>query len=150
IAHTDRFQGAYLPTTYSAVKAIANDTVNFSSRYVVVREVRPDPPFPSPPITSDPPAHKPAKQLLLPSFTPDEIKKVEAKAAEICNELIDEFIADGRCDAAQQYTRHIPVRIIAQMLGVPESDGNLFIHWIHQVLELGITDPKPLMAAFAE
>src|SRR5262249_3198893 len=28
IAHTDRFQGAYLPTTYSAVKAIANDTVN--------------------------------------------------------------------------------------------------------------------------
>jgi len=150
IAHTGRFQGAYLPTTYSAVKAIAYDTENFSSRYVVVREVRPDPPFPSPPITSDPPAHKPAKQLVLPPFTPDEIKKVEPKARATCNELIDQFIADGRCDAAQQYTRHIPVRIIAQMLGVPESDGSLFIHWIHQVLELGITDPKPLMAAFAE
>jgi cytochrome P450 len=150
IAHTGRFQGAYLPTTYAAVEAIARDTKNFSSRYVVVREERPDPPVSSPPITSDPPEHRLAKQLLLPPFTPDEIKKVEPKARATCNELIDKFIKAGRCDAAQQYTRHIPVRIIAQMLGVPESDGDLFIHWIHQVLEVGITDRAALMKAYGE
>lgn len=44
IAHTERYLGAYLPTSYAAVKAIAYDTKNFSSRRVVVREVRPEAP----------------------------------------------------------------------------------------------------------
>ena len=69
IVHTDRFLGVYLPTTYEAVKEISYDTEHFSSRRVVVRNVRPEPPQPAPPITSDPPAHKPAKQILLPPFT---------------------------------------------------------------------------------
>ena len=150
IAHTSRFLGAYLPTAHSAVKAIAYDTESFSSRRVVVREVRPEPPLASPPITSDPPNHKRAKQLLLPPFTPDEIKKVEPKARATCNDLIDKFIKEGHCDAAQQYTRHIPVRIIAQMLDVPEKDGDLFIQWIHEILELGITDNDALMKAYVE
>jgi cytochrome P450 len=150
IAHTERYLGAYLPTKYSSVKAIAYDTKSFSSRRPVVRDVRPEPPIPSPPITSDPPDHKLAKQLLLPPFTPDQIKKLEPKARSICSELISKFIKDGRCDAAQQYTRHIPVRVIAHMLDVPEKDGHLFIRWIHEILELGVTDQDTLMKAVGE
>jgi len=150
IAHTKRYLGAYLPTSYAAVKAIAYDTTHFSNRRVVVREVRPEPPMPSPPITSDPPHHKPAKQLLLPPFTPDEMKRLEPRARAICNELIDQFIAEGRCDAAQMYTRHIPVRVIAHMLDVPEKDGDQFIQWIHEILELGITNDEILMKAVRE
>lgn len=149
IAHTDRFLGAYLPTRYEDVRAIANDPVHFSSRRVVVREARPEP-MPSPPITSDPPQHKPFKQLLLPPFTAEAMTKLEPRARAICNELIDKFIADGHCDAAQQYTRHIPVKVIAHMLGVPESDSDQFIKWIHEILELGITDDATLMQAVRE
>jgi hypothetical protein len=140
VASTQRFLGAHLPVTYEAVKAIAYDTKHFSSRRVVVRDSRIEPPQPAPPITSDPPAHKPLKQILLPPFTPEEMTKLEPKVRAICNELIDGFIADGRCDAAQQYARHIPVRAIAHMLGVPASDGDKFIHWIHEILEVGIYD----------
>jgi cytochrome P450 len=75
---------------------------------------------------------------------------LEPKARAICNELIDKFIADGHCDAAQQYTRHIPVRVIAHMLGVPETDSDQFIKWIHEILELGITDEMVLMQATRE
>ena len=147
VVHTERFLGCYLPTTYEAVKEIAYDTEHFSSRRVVVRNARPEPPYPSPPITSDPPEHKPAKQLLLPPFTPDAMKKLEPRVRAICNELIDEFIADGKCDAAARYTKHIPVRAIAHMLGIPEQDGELFIKWIHEILELGIKDDDVLMRA---
>jgi hypothetical protein len=49
IAHTDRFLGVYLPTTYEAVKEISYDTEHFSSRRVVVRNARPEPPPPAPP-----------------------------------------------------------------------------------------------------
>jgi cytochrome P450 len=65
-------------------------------------------------------------------------------------ELIDKFITDGHCDAAQQYTRHIPVSVIAYMLGVPETDSDQFIKWIHEILELGITDDMVVMEATRE
>lgn len=150
LVHTERFLGCYLPTTYEAVKEIAYDTEHFSSRRVIVRDVRPDLTARAPPITSDPPDHKPAKQLLLPPFTPDAMKKLEPRVRAICNELIDEFLADGRCDAAARYTKHIPVRAIAHMLGIPEKDSELFIKWIHGILELGIRDNDALMAAIRE
>jgi cytochrome P450 len=150
IVHTERFLGCYMPTTYQAVKEIAYDTEHFSSRRVIVRDVRPETANPAPPITSDPPVHKPAKQLLLPPFTPDAMKKLEPRVRAICNELIDEFIADGKCDAAARYTKHIPVRAIAHMLGIPEKDGELFIEWIHGILELGIKDDNALVTAIQE
>ncbi|MDI4231291.1 cytochrome P450 [Bradyrhizobium sp. 31Argb] len=150
VVHTDRFLGCYMPTTYEAVKQVAYDTEHFSSRRIIVRDVRPEVTQPAPPITSDPPEHKPAKQLLLPPFTPDAMKKLEPRVRAICNELIDEFIDDGKCDAAERYTKHIPVRAIAHMLGIPEKDGDLFIKWIHEILELGIKDQDILMRALHE
>ena len=124
IARTERFEGAWLPTRYEDVRAIAYDTDNFTSRRVVLRHRKfEDPPLPAPPLTSDPPEHKAHKQVLLPFFTPREVGKLEPLARRICNALIDGFIADGSCDAAQQYARHVPVRIIAYMLGVPIRDS---------------------------
>jgi cytochrome P450 len=147
VVHTERFLGCYMPTTYEAVRQVAYDTEHFSSRRVIVRDIRPDAPQSAPPITSDPPEHKPAKQLLLPPFTPDAMTKLEPRVRAICNELIDEFIAEGKCDAAERYTRHIPVRAIAHMLGIPDKDGDLIIKWIHEILELGIKDNDVLMGA---
>jgi cytochrome P450 len=151
VVHTDRFLGCYMPTTYEAVRKIAHDTEHFSSRRVIVRDERPEVTRnAAPPITSDPPYHKPAKQLLLPPFTPDAMTKLEPRVRAICNELIDEFIADGRCDAAARYTKYVPVRTIAHMLGIPEQDGDLFIQWIHMILELSITNESMLMQAVQE
>src|SRR5436305_9294862 len=65
VVHTKRFLGCYLPVTYEAVKQIAYDTEHFSSRRVVVRNVRPEPPAPSPRTTSAPAARKlPTPSLL--------------------------------------------------------------------------------------
>ena len=78
------------------------------------------------------------------------MKKLEPRMRAICNELIDEFINDGQCDAAARYTKYVPVRVIAHMLGIPEKDGDLFIKWIHEILELGIKDDDTLMRALHE
>ena len=151
VVHTRRFQGCYLPTSFEAVRQIAYDTEHFSSRRVIVRDERPEiQKNGAPPITSDPPEHKPAKQLLLPPFTPDAVKKLEPRVRAICNELIDGFIADGACDAADCYAKFIPVRAIAHMLGIPESDAGLFIDWIHRILELSIKDESQLKTAAEE
>ncbi|WP_322517933.1 cytochrome P450 [Rhodopseudomonas palustris] len=150
VVHTDRFLGVYMPTTFAAVKEISYDTDHFSSRRIIVRNSRPEPVQSSPPITSDPPEHKPAKRLLLPPFTPDAVARLEPRVRSICNELIDGFIADGRCDAAKAYNKHIPVKTICHMLGIPETDSDQFIQWIHEILELGIHDDATLMKALQE
>jgi len=151
VVHTSRFQGCYLPTSFEAVRQIAYDTEHFSSRRVIVRDERPEiQKNGAPPITSDPPEHKPAKQLLLPPFTPDAMKKLEPRVRAICNELIDGFVADGGCDIADRYAKYIPVRAIAHMLGIPETDGDLFIDWIHRILELSIKDESQLKTAAEE
>ena len=43
VAHTDRFGGAWMPTTHATVSAVAYDTEHFTSRSVVVSELRPGP-----------------------------------------------------------------------------------------------------------
>lgn len=151
IAHTDRFMGAYLPTRYADIREIAYDPEHFSSRQVVVRD---NPPPVSgggaPPITSDPPRHRTARMVLLPPFTPQAIERLTPKARAICNELIDAFVDKGGCDAAKDYAQHIPVRIIAHMLGIPDSDGDRFRRWIHEILEIGTTDDRTLERALGE
>jgi cytochrome P450 len=146
IAHTERFAGAYFPSRYADVKAIAYDTEHFSSRRIIVRETRPTL-IPAPPITSDPPAHRPAKQVLLPAFTPEAISRHEPRTRDICRALIDRFADKAGCDAAVDYAQEIPVRVIAHMLGVPEHEGDLYRKWIHEILEVGITDVETAMRA---
>ena len=43
VAHSDRYSGVWLPTTHEYVSEVAYDTEHFTSRSVVVSEVRPGP-----------------------------------------------------------------------------------------------------------
>ncbi|MCB9684420.1 MAG: cytochrome P450 [Alphaproteobacteria bacterium] len=148
IAHTDRFQdGVWLPTRYADVRAIAYDTETFSSRRVVIRDRKIEPPHPAPPITSDPPDHKRLRLPLLPPFSLRSVAKLEPFTRAACEELVN-ALADGEtCDGAQQYAQHVPVRVMCHLLGVPASDGERFRHWITEALQEGIHDmPRALRA----
>jgi cytochrome P450 len=94
VAHSDRYGGTWLPLRHEDVSAVAYDTEHFTSRSVVVSEVRPGPndlPAPiglAPPITSDPPFHALARRLLLPAFSPKRIKtwsRSPASCASSCS-----------------------------------------------------------------
>src|SRR5262245_36925669 len=98
IAHTERFMGVYFPSRYDDVRAIAYDTEHFSSRRIIVRETRP-PLMPAPPITSDLPEHRGSKQVLLPAFTPDAVKRHEPRAREICRALLARLAGKRAGDA---------------------------------------------------
>ena len=150
VAHSERFQdGAYFASRYAEVREIAYDSEHFSSRRVIVRETK-VPPQPAPPITSDPPEHTPARKLLLPAFAPQVIARLEPRTRALCRELLDAIGEAKTCDGAVDYAQHIPVRLIAHMLGVPEKDGDLFRRWIHLVLEVGISDESVILPTLKE
>ena len=142
VAHSDRFGGMWMPTRHEDVSTIAHDTEHFSSRGVIVSVFEPDTPAPvgyAPPITSDPPFHEIARRLLLPAFSPRAIRPLEATTRAFCAELMDDLVRSSQggtaVDAAQDYAQHIPVRVIAHMLGVPPEDGDRFRGFIHRILE---------------
>jgi len=159
VAHTDRYGGAWLPLTHEYVHEIAYDTDHFTSRSVVVGRLKPSemeippPPAPignAPPITSDPPFHHEARRLLLPAFAPKKIEPWEEEVRQICNELIDNMGDAEFVDAAVQYAQHIPVMVIARMLGLPLEDSDKFRGWVHLVLEAVNEEPETRRKKFEE
>ncbi len=141
IADSDRYGGTWLPVTHADVSAIADDTDHFTSRSVVVSEIRPDDddlPAPigvAPPITSDPPFHMGARRLLLPAFGPKKIAEYEPFTRELCRELLDALDGQSVVDAAVDYAEHIPLRVIVKMLGFPQEDADIFRRFIRMILE---------------
>src|SRR4029078_3869511 len=121
--------------------AVAYDTEHFTSRSVIVSEVRPggnDLPAPigiAPPITSDPPFHAVARRLLLPAFAPKPIDAYEPYTRALCNGLLAATAGKSEIDAAVDYAQDIPLRVIAKMLGFPESDADIFRKFIRMIIE---------------
>ncbi len=158
VAHSDRFGGTWLPTRHRDVAAIAHDTEHFTSNSVIVADWRPEVPAPmgfAPPITSDPPFHEFARRLLLPAFAPKAIAVLEEPTRRFCAELLDDLLATGpEVDAAVGYAQHIPVRVIAHLLGVPPEDGDRFRRFIHRILErpgqAGPVDPSDLLTTYLD
>ncbi len=144
IAHTERFGGGWLPTRYEDVSAIAYDTERFSSRQIIMGNFRAPrdiaPIGGSPPISSDPPFHSHARKLLLPAFTKTAVSRQEAATRAFCHSLIDAFEGQDVVDAAADYAQHIPMRVIADMLGFPPQDGPQFREFVEDLLE-GINLP---------
>lgn len=155
VARTERWGGSWMPTRYEDLFEIARDVQHFSSRNVLVADVAPPPDMEkaegeliaqynvgAPPITSDPPVHTWARKLLLPPFSANAVAKWEPETRELCESLIDGFIADGRTDGASDYAQQIPPRVIASMLGIPKEMAGTFTGWVQGFLELGLTDPE--------
>jgi cytochrome P450 len=144
VAHTDRFGGGWLPTRHDDVAAIAYDTERFSSRSIVISNIKAGkdmaPVGVVPPISSDPPFHHEARKLLLPAFTKTAVSKLEPATRAYCHSLIDAFEGRDVVDAAHEYGQHIPMRVIADMLGFPPEDHDEFRGFVHGALE-GVSEP---------
>jgi cytochrome P450 len=140
VAHSTRWGGSWMPTRYADLFAVAHDVANFSSRDVGVLTIppgdtKPAIDIPVPPIDSDPPNHTWERRLLLPWFSHARVAEYEPMTRELCSGLIDAFIERGSADAAADYAQQIPVRVIAQILGVPGDLADTFTGWVRDVLE---------------
>ena len=116
VAHSERHEGSWMPTTYEALHEIAHDVDTFSSSDILVfpRPVLPEGlPYAdvaAPPISSDPPVHQWARKLVLPFFSPGAVRPYEEGTRELCHRLIDGFVTQGQADVAGDYAQQIPVR----------------------------------------
>ncbi|AKJ00990.1 cytochrome P450 [Archangium gephyra] len=88
-------------------------------------------------VFADPPRHSKLRALLLRAFTPRAVASLEPRILALSHELLDRTMARGEMDLAEDFSVPLPLRVIAEMLGVPTTDLPHFKRWSDVMMALG-------------
>jgi cytochrome P450 len=85
-------------------------------------------------LQSDPPYHRTLRGVIASAFTPMIIAKLEPHIENIAHEMLNKVIQKGSMDLIDDLAYPLPVTIIAELLGVPIEDRNLFRGWADRIV----------------
>lgn len=85
-------------------------------------------------LQSDPPYHRTLRGVISSAFTPMIIAKLEPHIENIAHELLNRVIQKGSMDLIDDLAYPLPVTIIAELLGVPIEDRDLFRGWAVRIV----------------
>lgn len=104
-------------------------------------------------LDSEPPKHSRLRSLVMKAFNPKVISELEPTIRRITLELIAEskhkLATDGHFDLIADFAEPLPVKVIANLLGFPESDEHLLRPWsqaIVKMYEVAPSDEEQLAA----
>ncbi|MCU7824266.1 cytochrome P450 [Kitasatospora sp. DSM 101779] len=75
------------------------------------------------------PDHTRIRRLVSKAFTPRRVESLRPTVARLADDLVTGLLADGGGDLIAEVAEPLPVAVIAEMLGVPESDRHLLRPW---------------------
>lgn len=85
---------------------------------------------------SDDPDHGRVRGLINKVFTPRRVRELEPDIERLVYALIDEFAEDGEAELIEQFAWPLPLQVLAQILGLPQTDlGQLHV-WSYDFLRL--------------
>jgi cytochrome P450 len=90
----------------------------------------------------DEPEHTRMRKPVSAAFTPRAIARLRDRIETVTGELLAELPDDGPTDLVARYAAQVPIAIISEMLGFPDADREMFLHWgddISPLLDLGIS-----------
>jgi cholest-4-en-3-one 26-monooxygenase len=98
-------------------------------------------------LNMDPPLHTRYRRLVNKGFTPRMIAQLEAKIHETADEIIDAVIEKGEADFVTDISAELPLIVIADLLGVPQSDRHSMFSWSNRMIgredpEYGVTEEE--------
>jgi cytochrome P450 len=87
-------------------------------------------------VVTDGEQHSQLRKQVQPAFTKGALDSWRNIIDKLAADLIDGMIAAGDCDAVQRLTMPMPLRVIAAILGVPESDIADFRRWSDEATQI--------------
>ena len=135
ITHSDTWGGFWVVNSYAAVNAVYHDWEAFSSKLGRAIFGRPANRPAMPPIDTDPPVQRDFRHILNPYLTPRVAAKFEPGIRSLVTELIDEFIEDGQCDLARQFSEPFPGRMLYRfLLGIDDTEVEMVQEWTNLIM----------------
>lgn len=92
-------------------------------------------------LRKDPPDHTRLRTLVNKAFTPSTVKELRPRIQELTDQLLDEAAAKGEIELVSEFAFVLPVTVIAELLGIPAKDRDLFHRWSKTLTE--ILEPRP-------
>ena len=89
--------------------------------------------FRLPLIQDDPPRHMRFRRLVMSAFTPRRVAELQPWIDRLSNELLDQ-LPSGETEIVADYTIPLPVKVIANLLGIPGEDYLTFKKWTDALL----------------
>ncbi|MEV0030824.1 cytochrome P450 [Nocardia sp. NPDC050793] len=102
----------------------------------------PNPVEPPSMLVIDPPEHTAMRKPVASAFTPRAIAKLRERVETVTEELLDALPPNGSADLIASFASQVPIAIISEMLGFPDSDRARFLAWGDQLtplLDVGIS-----------
>jgi cholest-4-en-3-one 26-monooxygenase len=91
-------------------------------------------------LNMDPPLHTRYRRLVNKGFTPRMVRDLEESIHRSTDDIIDEVIEKGEADFVTQISAELPLRVIAELLGVPPEDRHKMFEWSNNMV--GNEDPE--------
>jgi cytochrome P450 len=92
----------------------------------LIEQYRDELPFSDQITTFDPPKHKAHRGMLMRLLTPKRLRENEEFMWRHADRQLDEFVANGKCEFIRDFAAPFTLYVIADLLGVPESDHESF------------------------
>lgn len=94
-------------------------------------------------ITMDDPRHAQLRSLISRGFQPRMVKTLELRIREIVRECIDAIAEKGEADFVKDLAVPLPLRVIAEMIGIRSGDMDRFAHWSDTMILAAAQDNNP-------
>ena len=94
-------------------------------------------------IVLDDPRHQRLRSIVSRAFTPKVVARIEASVRERAHRLVASLIAnhpDGQADLVTELAGPLPLKVICDMMGIPEEDHDRVFHWTNVILGFGDPD----------
>ena len=95
-------------------------------------------------IGMDDPRHARLRRIVSAGFTPRMLKLLEDSVQRIAGEIVDEIAERGECDFVVDVAARLPLRIVCDLMGIPESQHDFVFERTNMIL--GASDPEYMPA----
>jgi len=137
---------------YDDIRAISRDTAHFSSNHgVLINDpARTGGGMPGSIIHMDPPEHGNTRRVVSREFTPRSTGAMEQTIARIVDDVFARAPVGEEIDFVHHVAMPIPVLVIADLLGVADTELDDFHRWSDAVIEVSDNPTPEVVAAAGE
>jgi cytochrome P450 len=149
--------GFWSVTSHAHVSTVLRDQERFSSQLggVFLPSLAPESlaTFRQMMLNMDPPEHSRLRRILQPIFTPRAIERLRASVDLNAREIAGDLDGLEECDLVTAVSAEHPLRVLADLLGMPREDRHLIFEWSNGLLGLdageSAVSPEESMSSIA-
>lgn len=129
VAHSPRYGGHFIATSYEDIHDIVRDAGTFSSRTINVPDsIGQDGEMI--PIQIDPPDHTSYRAIINPLFSPKRMRDLEPQIRDIVTELLDKMLTEQKVDFIDAFAREFPSQVFLALMGWDLADAPRLNNWV--------------------